>query len=45
MVYQQVTDSFTVTANEYGSNLVCLELEDELIFVDAGLLTSYTEVQ
>jgi len=42
MVYQQVTDSVTVAVNEYGSNLVCLELEDELIFVDAGLLTSYT---
>jgi mRNA degradation ribonuclease J1/J2 len=42
MEYQQVTDSVTIAVNEYGSNLVCLELEDELIFVDAGLLTSYT---
>jgi glyoxylase-like metal-dependent hydrolase (beta-lactamase superfamily II) len=42
MSYQQVKDKVTIAVNEYGSNLVCLELEDELVFIDAGLLTSYT---
>jgi glyoxylase-like metal-dependent hydrolase (beta-lactamase superfamily II) len=42
MDYIQVADLVAIAVNEYGSNLVCLELEDELVFVDAGLLTSYT---
>lgn len=42
MDYIQVADLVTIAVNEYGSNLVCLELENELVFVDAGLLTSYT---
>lgn len=42
MDYIQVANIVAIAVNEYGSNLVCLELEDELVFVDAGLLTSYT---
>ncbi|MBN2336609.1 MBL fold metallo-hydrolase [Candidatus Bathyarchaeota archaeon] len=42
MEYQRVADSVTLAENTYGSNVACTALEDELVFVDAGLLTSYT---
>jgi len=41
MEHIQVTDAVAIAVNEYGSNLACVTLEDELIFVDAGLLTWY----
>lgn len=41
MDYIQVTDAVAIAVNEFGSNLICVALEDELVFVDAGLLTWY----
>ena len=39
MKYNQVTGDVTQLQIPQGSNIVCLALEDELIFVDAGLNT------
>ena len=39
MKYEQVTDSVTLLKMNQGSNLTCIALEDELIFVDTGLNT------
>jgi glyoxylase-like metal-dependent hydrolase (beta-lactamase superfamily II) len=42
MGYTETSTSTVLAENEYGSNLACIALEDELVFVDAGLLTPYT---
>jgi glyoxylase-like metal-dependent hydrolase (beta-lactamase superfamily II) len=40
--FEDVTESVVLAQNDYGSNLVCVALEDELVFVDAGLHTGFT---
>ena len=39
MKYEQVTDSITLLKMNQGSNVTCVALEDELIFLDTGLNT------
>lgn len=39
MKYNQVTDNVTQLQIAQGSNIVCISLEDELIFIDTGLNT------
>ncbi|MFX1538745.1 MAG: MBL fold metallo-hydrolase [Promethearchaeota archaeon] len=39
MKYEEVSKSVVFAQNEYGANLVCIALENELIFVEAGLHT------
>jgi len=41
MEYFQVTDAVAIAVNEFGSNVTCFALGEELVFVDAGLLTGY----
>jgi glyoxylase-like metal-dependent hydrolase (beta-lactamase superfamily II) len=40
--FEGVTESVVLAQNDYGANLVCVALEDELVFVDAGLHTGFT---
>jgi glyoxylase-like metal-dependent hydrolase (beta-lactamase superfamily II) len=40
--FEDVTESIVLAQNDYGANLVCVALEDELVFVDAGLHTGFT---
>jgi glyoxylase-like metal-dependent hydrolase (beta-lactamase superfamily II) len=42
MSFEDVTESIVLSQNDYGANLVCVALEDELVFVDAGLHTGFT---
>jgi glyoxylase-like metal-dependent hydrolase (beta-lactamase superfamily II) len=42
MDYKETSASTVLAENEYGSNLACVALEDELVFIDAGLLTPFT---
>ncbi len=39
MKYEQVTDSIALLKMNQGSNVACVALEDELIFIDTGLNT------
>lgn len=41
-MYKWVSDSVVVAENEHGSNIICVALNDELIFIDGGLLHGYT---
>ena len=41
-MYEWVTDSVVLAENEHGSNSYCIESQDELLFVDAGMLHGYT---
>ncbi len=40
MMYEEISESVVFAQNEWGSNSVCIALEDELIFIDTGLNTS-----
>ena len=40
--FEDVTESIVLAQNDYGANLVCVALEDELVFVDAGLHAGFT---
>ncbi len=40
MSYEGVSKSVVLAQNKYGSNSVCISLENELIFVDAGMNTT-----
>lgn len=42
MSFEDVTESIVLAQNDYGANLVCVALEDELVFVDAGLHAGFT---
>jgi glyoxylase-like metal-dependent hydrolase (beta-lactamase superfamily II) len=42
MSYTETSASTVLAENEYGSNLACIVLDSELVFVDAGLLTPFT---
>ncbi|HUU77338.1 MAG TPA: MBL fold metallo-hydrolase [candidate division Zixibacteria bacterium] len=39
MTYQEIANSVVFSENKYGSNTACIALEEELIFVEAGLNT------
>jgi glyoxylase-like metal-dependent hydrolase (beta-lactamase superfamily II) len=39
--FEDVTGSVVLAQNDYGANLVCIALENELVFVDAGLHTGF----
>jgi glyoxylase-like metal-dependent hydrolase (beta-lactamase superfamily II) len=39
--FEDVTESIVLAQNDYGANLVCVALKDELVFVDAGLHTVF----
>ena len=41
-MYKWVTDSVVMAENEHGSNIFCVALSDELLFIDAGMLHGYT---
>ena len=41
-MFKWVTDSVVMAENEHGSNIFCVALSDELIFIDAGMLNGYT---
>jgi glyoxylase-like metal-dependent hydrolase (beta-lactamase superfamily II) len=41
-MHRWVTDRIVVDENEHGSNITCIALEDELAFIDAGMLHGYT---
>ena len=40
MTYEEISKSVVLAQNEFGSNSVCISLENELIFVDAGMNTT-----
>lgn len=42
-MFERVSDSVFFVPNVYGSNFSCVELDDGLVFVDAGMLTSYAD--
>ena len=41
-MYKWVTNSVIVAENEHGSNIYCIALSDELVFIDAGMLYEYS---
>jgi glyoxylase-like metal-dependent hydrolase (beta-lactamase superfamily II) len=41
-MHRWVTDKVIVDENEHGSNITCIALDDELAFIDAGMLHRYT---
>ncbi len=41
-MYKWVTNSVVMAENEHGSNIYCISLSDELVFIDAGMLNEYT---
>ena len=43
MLYQEISSSVIFVDNIYGSNMVCIALGKELIFVDSGLRTIITQ--
>ncbi|MHA1557402.1 MAG: MBL fold metallo-hydrolase [Candidatus Heimdallarchaeota archaeon] len=40
MTYEEISKSVVLAQNEFGSNSICISLENELIFVDAGMSTT-----
>lgn len=38
----KVSDSVYLAINDYGANVSCIALDDELVFFDAGMMTSFT---
>lgn len=40
MSYQEISKSVILFQNNWGSNLACIALEDELLFIDTGLNTT-----
>lgn len=41
-MYKWITNSVVMAENEHGSNIYCVALSDELVFIDAGMLNGYT---
>lgn len=41
-MYKWITNSVVMAENEHGSNIFCVALSDELVFIDAGMLNGYT---
>jgi len=41
-MYKWVSDSLVMAENEHGSNIYCIALSDELVFIDSGMLNGYT---
>ena len=41
-MYKWITNSVVMAENEHGSNIFCVALSDELVFIDAGMLYEYT---
>lgn len=41
-MYKWVTNSVVMAQNEHGSNIFCVALSDELLFIDAGMLNEYS---
>ncbi len=41
-MYKWITKSVVMAENEHGSNIYCVALSDELVFIDAGMLNGYT---
>ncbi len=41
-MYKWITNSVVMAENEHGSNIHCVALRDELVFIDAGMLNEYT---
>jgi len=37
MTYVEISKSIVLAQNEFGSNSICISLENELVFVDAGM--------
>ena len=40
MSYQEISKSVVLFQNNWGSNLACIALDDELLFIDVGLNTT-----